>query len=89
MELLHPFFLSFESLAGEDSFQLAGVAEDDLKSLYAEPLFFKAVQLDDSPTTLEALKQAETKRIENKQSSAEAPAFQVWTRPSVLSRKTA
>ncbi|HMC10104.1 MAG TPA: VWA domain-containing protein, partial [Pirellulaceae bacterium] len=72
-EQLHPFFLSFESLAGEDRFQLASVAEGDLKSLYAEPLFFKAVEVDDSSQTLEALKQAETKRIESDKRVTETP----------------
>ena len=57
-ENLRPFFLSFESLANEDVFQLAGVSENDLKALYAEPFFFKAVQVDESAESLAAIGQS-------------------------------
>ncbi|MBW8883773.1 MAG: BatA domain-containing protein, partial [Planctomycetia bacterium] len=53
---LEPFTLAIDSLTEESIFQLAGVAEADLKALYAEPFFFKAVQVDDSPATLTRLK---------------------------------
>jgi hypothetical protein len=43
---LAPFSLSFESLAGDSVFALPGVAEENLKQLYAEPLFFKAVRAE-------------------------------------------
>jgi aerotolerance regulator-like protein/VWA domain-containing protein len=65
-ENLKPFFLSQESLTAEGYFQLAGVAPSDLKDLYAEPFFFKAVKVDALPPTLDALKQAEMKRLEER-----------------------
>jgi hypothetical protein len=46
---LRPFYLSFESLSDHPYFQLAGNSEDDLRDLYAEPFFFKAVQVDETP----------------------------------------
>ena len=45
---LEVFQLSFESLAGEDYFQLAGVGEAELRDLFSEPFFFKAAELDDA-----------------------------------------
>ena len=42
---LVPFFLDYESLAGQPYFQLAGVAEEELRQLYAEPFFFRAVRV--------------------------------------------
>jgi len=62
LQTLKPFFLAFESLAGEDYFALAGVAEADLKALYAEPFFFKAAQVDAGEETLQRLAQAERER---------------------------
>lgn len=59
---LKPFSFSFESLAGESFFDLAGVSERDLRDLYAEPLFFKSVRVDDSAETLAAWKASETAR---------------------------
>jgi hypothetical protein len=56
---LQPFFLAFDSLSGENYFQLAGVPEAELRELYAEPFFFKAVKVDASSETLEAWKHLE------------------------------
>lgn len=53
---LKTFSLSFESLLGEDYFQLANVEENDLRDLYSEPFFFKAVAADDSSDTLTAIR---------------------------------
>jgi hypothetical protein len=61
-ENLKPFFLAFDSLAGEEYFHLAGVAESELRDLYAEPFFFKAALVDASPLAIDAWKSAETKR---------------------------
>lgn len=61
---LTPFFLSFDSLAVEEYFHLAGAAESDLRDLYAEPFFFKAVSVDDSPAAETVWKQVETQRLE-------------------------
>ncbi|HEX5106018.1 MAG TPA: VWA domain-containing protein, partial [Pirellulaceae bacterium] len=60
---VRPFFLSFESLANEPYFQLAGVAEAELRDLYAEPFFFKAVHVDASPLAVERFEQAESQRM--------------------------
>jgi Aerotolerance regulator N-terminal/von Willebrand factor type A domain len=38
-----PFYLSYESMAGQELFQLPGVADDRLRDLFTEPFFFKAV----------------------------------------------
>lgn len=43
---LKPFFLSYESLRGEQLFELPNVAEEELRDLYSEPFFFKAVQVE-------------------------------------------
>lgn len=61
---LKPFTLSFESLRNHQYFQLAGVAEDDLRELYAEPFFFRAVHADVRPATLEAIREAERQRLD-------------------------
>jgi hypothetical protein len=53
---IEPFSLAFESLLDKTIFHLAGMAEGDLRSLYAEPFFFKAVKVDDSVSVLEQLK---------------------------------
>src|SRR5262245_14957295 len=53
---IEPFSLALESLTDEAIFRLAGVGERDLKALYAEPFFFKAVRVDESPTILEQLR---------------------------------
>jgi hypothetical protein len=58
-----PFLLSFDSLSGEGYFHLAGVAEAELRDLYSEPFFFKAVEVDSSPDTLNRWKESETKRL--------------------------
>src|SRR5262245_31785985 len=74
-ENLRPFFLSLESLSAEGYFQLAGVAQSDLKDLYTEPFFFKAVKVDSSGPTLEALKQAEVKRFQEQRPAETSPAW--------------
>ena len=64
---LKPFFLAFDSLQAHQYFQLAGVSEQELRDLYSEPFFFKAVRADVSDETLQALRQAELKRLEEEQ----------------------
>lgn len=51
---LKPFFLSFESLRGEKLFELPNVSEEELRDVYSEPFFFKAVQADASTEALAA-----------------------------------
>ena len=58
-EQLTPFAISFDSLAGDDSrFQLAGVSQSELRALYAEALFFKAIRL--APSGINRPQPAET-----------------------------
>jgi Aerotolerance regulator N-terminal/von Willebrand factor type A domain len=61
---LQVFHLSFESLAGEDYFQVANVGEPELRDLFAEPFFFKAVEVEASAETLDRLRAADEKRLE-------------------------
>jgi hypothetical protein len=77
-DTLRPFSLSFESLVGHDMFDLSGVAEGDLKSLYAEPFFFQAAHVDDSAEILETIKQAEFKRIEQEDNRVAAERWLIW-----------
>jgi hypothetical protein len=62
-ENLKPFFLSFDSLSGDEFFQLAGMPENDLRDLYSEPFFFKAVEADVSRETLDAWKETQRKKL--------------------------
>lgn len=72
---LKPFFLAFDSLRAHQFFQLAGVSEQELQDLYSDPFFFKAVRADVGDETLQALRQAERKRLEDEQAFlAEASA---------------
>jgi hypothetical protein len=64
---LKPFFLAFDSLQAHRYFQLAGVSEEELRDLYSEPFFFKAVRADVSDETLKTLRQAELKRLDEEQ----------------------
>jgi hypothetical protein len=61
---LQVYRLAFESLSGEDYFQLASVPEAELRDLYSEPFFFKAVDADASSETLAAWRTAEAQRLE-------------------------
>lgn len=61
---LKTFFISFDSLAGEDFFQLAGVETKELQDLYSEPIFFKAVDTDLADETIRTWQTAEQKRLE-------------------------
>ncbi|MDP6446704.1 MAG: VWA domain-containing protein, partial [Pirellulaceae bacterium] len=60
---LDPFFFSFESLQAHDYFRLAGESEEQARDLFAEPLFFKAVQVDMDDQVLQQLQAAETSRV--------------------------
>ena len=48
--------LSYESMGNNPFFKLAGVAENDLRDIYAEPYFFKAVQVDASEEAIGSLR---------------------------------
>ncbi|MCH5373162.1 MAG: BatA domain-containing protein, partial [Planctomycetes bacterium] len=61
---LEPFFLSYDSMATHGYFQLAGVGEQELQDLYAEPLFFKAVRTNLDPQVLQQLRASEVRRLD-------------------------
>ncbi|MCH5374048.1 MAG: hypothetical protein JJ992_08730, partial [Planctomycetes bacterium] len=71
---LRPFFLAFDSLSSHSYFQLAGVGEDDLRSLYAEPFFFQTVQVELSPEALASLHENELSRLEEELSLSQQAA---------------
>src|SRR5207253_3531551 len=75
-ERLAPFQLSSASMVESAIFHLAGVPRSDLESLYAEPFFFKTVEVDESAESIAAVETAELLRIEheqNKEPDEEAP----------------
>lgn len=61
--VLQPFFLSLESMV-QDAFHLADTPGENLKNLYREPVFFKAVVADTGESVLADLKETEIRRIE-------------------------
>lgn len=73
---LRSYFLSFDSLAAHDYFQLAGASEDQLRTLYAEPFFFQAVRADLSPENLQTLHQTELQRLDQQLSQLQRGAGQ-------------
>ncbi len=50
-DLLEPFSLSIVSLLSDPLFRLPGLSDDELREIYQEPLFFKAVVLDLASST--------------------------------------
>jgi len=80
---LRPFYLSFESLSWHPYFQLAEVSEEDLRELYAEPFFFKAVRVDVSSEALAVQKTQEEKRLREQMEVAQQddPEASVSTDP--------
>lgn len=59
-----PFFISFESLAGDELFQLTATGEAELRDLYSEPFFFKAAGSDASAETLSQLNERARERVD-------------------------
>jgi hypothetical protein len=59
-----PFYISFDSLSGDELFQLAAIGETELRDLYSEPFFFKAVGTDASPESLVQVAELARQRIE-------------------------
>jgi hypothetical protein len=55
--------LSFESMGNNPFFKLAGVAENDLRDIYAEPYFFKAIEVDASEEATSSLRTALAERL--------------------------
>jgi hypothetical protein len=60
---LKPFFLSYESLRGEQLFELPGVSEEELRDLYSEPFFFKAVRVETDGEAVEKSQAARRTRL--------------------------
>ncbi|WP_425614010.1 BatA domain-containing protein [Anatilimnocola sp. NA78] len=59
-----PFFISFESLLGDELFQLSSIGETELRDLYSEPFFFKAVGSDSSAEATTQATTAARKRLD-------------------------
>lgn len=55
--------LSYESLGNNPFFKLAGVAENDLRDIFAEPYFFKAVEVDAGDEAVNSLRTALTQKF--------------------------
>jgi hypothetical protein len=85
---LAPFFLDFESLSGQPYFQLAGVAEEELRQLYAEPFFFCAVRVrEDAWVPGPSAPSAGNPSPPSAATRAEPPAAEpAASRPRVLAR---
>lgn len=60
---LNPFFLSYESFSGEDYFVPPGASENELRDLYSEAFFFKAVVPQWDAETRQLWEEAERKRL--------------------------
>jgi hypothetical protein len=60
---LKPFFLATENLDSQPYFRLAGIAAGELRDLYSEPFFFKAVVADVSDELVARVRTFETNRL--------------------------
>ncbi len=72
-EDMEPFFLSFDSLVSHPFFQLAGLSDAELRDLYSEPIFFKAVDVQLSDETQRQLVLSEQRRMNQQVSDQGAP----------------
>lgn len=63
-ERVKPFTLAYESVATDPYFRLTDATDDDLRDLYSEAFFFKAVVPEFNAELLAELKQRETKRLQ-------------------------
>jgi hypothetical protein len=55
--------LSYESMGNNPFFKLAGVAENDLRDIYAEPYFFKAVEVDAAQESIDSFRKALAEKL--------------------------
>ncbi|MBW3597611.1 MAG: BatA domain-containing protein [Planctomycetes bacterium] len=55
-ERVRPFSIAYESVRNQWFFSLAGVPEEEMIELYAEPMFFKAVEVDVSEAAIADLR---------------------------------
>ncbi len=60
---LRPFTLSYDSLKWHPYFRLAGASEDDLRDLYDEPYFFKAIETVDAAEATETILATEVENL--------------------------
>lgn len=72
VSFLEPLFLSFESLRSHYYFQLGDTSEQDLRDIYSDAYYFKYVDTDLDPQTLEKMKAAEVKRLDEEYAAAAA-----------------
>lgn len=65
-DTLHPFFLSYNSLASHYYFRLPDISETEMRDQYSSPnyLFFKAIRINLSDATLESMLQEEVTRLD-------------------------
>ena len=73
------FSISVRSLSGDELFQLPAAGDNELRDLYEEPFFFKAVSSDGSAESLEAIKKSTRDRI----------AAELELRSEIAQRRTA
>jgi hypothetical protein len=83
---VEPFFLSYESLASSPHFQLAGLSEPELRDLYSEPLFFKAIKVQLSEESQRQLIRSEQRRLRrltvaNEAAEGTATDWLIWKSP--------
>ena len=82
---IEPFALSFDSLATDPLLRLPGLSEDELREVYSEPLFFKAIAVDlQTSTRLPARRMEGQSR--NRRSHAD---WLAWKSPSLNVEATA
>jgi hypothetical protein len=62
-ERAQPFFISYDSMAADDYFQLADTSPDELRELYEQPFFFQAVDVDVSDQVVETVRRNEDRRL--------------------------
>jgi hypothetical protein len=89
---IEPFFLSFDSLASHPFFQLAGLSDAELRDLYSEPVFFKAVDVQINDETQRQLVLSEQRRKNQQASAREAPEgrasdWLLWQRPRSVAQE--
>ncbi len=83
---IEPFFLSYASMASHPFFQLAGLSDTELRDLYSEPMFFKAVEFQIDAASQQQLALSEQRRASREASDARktegrASEWLLWQSP--------
>ena len=88
---LQPFQIAFEGLAGLDYFRISEASEDDMRDLFSEPYFFKAVEVDSSDDVLQALRESDRQQLTQLQATLRStkPASQAVAKGSDSSQESA